>query len=195
MNKILKYIFCKYKKCLNYFVWINLGTTLQRKYFFLVLSVVTEIWNLKSQVKAGCLWLCSACTSFSCLIPPLPHPFSVAGQALLSEREFGECWKWQNSSLPSVQMGTALQPWIVSYLDWKYRPGIFDIWVGKLSFPILGGRNSTRALQSGPFQNPGGTLSLTKEESGRRTEILVSNIGYYFNDVCHVFSNTSPHSI
>ena len=25
-----------------------------------------------------------------------------------------------------------------------------------LSFPILGGRNSTRALQSTPFQNPGG---------------------------------------
>ena len=25
-----------------------------------------------------------------------------------------------------------------------------------LSFPILGGRDSTRALQSTPFQNPGG---------------------------------------
>ena len=27
-----------------------------------------------------------------------------------------------------------------------------------LSFPILGGRDSTRALQSSPFQNPGGVV-------------------------------------
>ena len=39
------------------------------------------------------------------------------------------------------------------------------------SFPILGGRNSTKALKSSPFQNPGGgTLSVTdggeEEEEG-----------------------------
>ena len=44
-----------------------------------------------------------------------------------------------------------------------------------LSFPILGGLNSTRALKSSPFQNPGGTLSATKD--GRTEDILVSNIG------------------
>jgi hypothetical protein len=27
-----------------------------------------------------------------------------------------------------------------------------------LGFPILGGRDSTRALQSSPFQNPGGVV-------------------------------------
>ena len=37
----------------------------------------------------------------------------------------------------------------------------------------------TRALQSTPFQNPGGgTVSITAEEEDKRTEILVSNIGY-----------------
>ena len=40
-----------------------------------------------------------------------------------------------------------------------------------LSFPILGGRDSTRALQSTPFQNPGGVPWAwhTKDE-GRRTK-------------------------
>ena len=35
-----------------------------------------------------------------------------------------------------------------------------------LSFPIWGGRDSTRALQSSPFQNPGGggPLSLTEQD-------------------------------
>ena len=39
-----------------------------------------------------------------------------------------------------------------------------------LSFPILGGRHWTRALQSSPFQNPGGDpLSLTEEEEDGRS--------------------------
>ena len=43
-----------------------------------------------------------------------------------------------------------------------------------LSFPILGIRNLTRALQSSPFQNTGGTLSVTeKEDEGRKTLCLI----------------------
>ena len=38
-----------------------------------------------------------------------------------------------------------------------------------LSFPILGGRYSTRALQSSPFQNPGGG-PLSKTDSERTDE-------------------------
>ena len=58
-----------------------------------------------------------------------------------------------------------------------------------LSFPILGGRDLTRALQSTPFQNPGGWWS----ERDERTEILVSNIGYssfvFFLIICSTFLN------
>ena len=65
-----------------------------------------------------------------------------------------------------------------------------------LSFSILGGRNSTRALQSNSFQNPGGVpwAWRTKDE-GQRTnertkEILVSNLGFYLkNQVSAHFSN------
>ena len=41
------------------------------------------------------------------------------------------------------------------------------------SLPILGGRDSTRALQSSPFQNPGGggPLSLTEKEDGRNPRV------------------------
>ena len=42
------------------------------------------------------------------------------------------------------------------------------------SFPILGGRDSTRALQFTLFQNPGGG---SPECDEGQTEILVSNIG------------------
>ena len=46
-----------------------------------------------------------------------------------------------------------------------------------LTFPILGGCDSTRALQSSPFPNPGGVV-----RAWRRTkEILVSNFGYIRN--------------
>ena len=50
-----------------------------------------------------------------------------------------------------------------------------------LSFPILGGRDSTRALQSSPFQISG--RGFRERDGGRRTneqtkEILVSNLGY-----------------
>ena len=49
-----------------------------------------------------------------------------------------------------------------------------------LSFPILGGRDLTRTLQSTPFQNPGGVVWAWQTKSGgQRTEILVSNFGYY----------------
>ena len=49
------------------------------------------------------------------------------------------------------------------------------------SFPILGGRESTTALQSSPYQNPGGgvNLSLTEKEYKGRTEIIVSNFGWF----------------
>ena len=59
---------------------------------------------------------------------------------------------------------------------------------GLFSFPILGGRILTRALQSSPYQNPGrGTVSVTHK--GQRTEILVSNFGYitcmqYIFNIC-----------
>ena len=49
-----------------------------------------------------------------------------------------------------------------------------------LSFPILGGCNSTRALKSSLFQNPwGGTLSVTEEEEdkGQTKEILMFILG------------------
>ena len=45
-----------------------------------------------------------------------------------------------------------------------------------LSFSILGTRDSTRALQYSPFQNPGGVPRSWRSPNGR-TEILVSNIG------------------
>ena len=46
-----------------------------------------------------------------------------------------------------------------------------------LSFPIFGGRDSTRALQSNLFQNPGGYPEPDGRE-GRTKEILGSNIGF-----------------
>ena len=46
-----------------------------------------------------------------------------------------------------------------------------------LSFPILLGRDSTRALQSNPFQNPGGVGGYC-ERDARRMEILLYNFGY-----------------
>ena len=45
-----------------------------------------------------------------------------------------------------------------------------------LSFPILGGRNLSRALQSSQFQNLGGGYPET-DGKGRTEEILMSNIG------------------
>ena len=45
-----------------------------------------------------------------------------------------------------------------------------------ISFPILGVRDSTRALQSSSFQIPGGEGS--PEPDGQTEEFLVSNIGY-----------------
>ena len=47
-----------------------------------------------------------------------------------------------------------------------------------LSFPILGLRDSTRALQCTPSQNLGGKIPWAwRRTNGQRTEILVSNIG------------------
>ena len=49
-----------------------------------------------------------------------------------------------------------------------------------LSFPIVGGQDSTRALQSTRFRIQGGWSEPDKRTNGRtneRTEILVSNIG------------------
>ena len=49
-----------------------------------------------------------------------------------------------------------------------------------LSFPILVILNSTRALQSSPFQNPGGVPWAwhSPKGEGRTKEILVYNIGF-----------------
>ena len=45
----------------------------------------------------------------------------------------------------------------------------------------LGIHDSTRALQSSPFQNPGGYPERYKERTDRgQTEILVSNIGFFW---------------
>ena len=44
-----------------------------------------------------------------------------------------------------------------------------------LSFPILRGRNSIRALQSSPFQNPGGVVQAWRTKE-KKKEVLVSNI-------------------
>ena len=38
-----------------------------------------------------------------------------------------------------------------------------------LSFPILGGRNSTKALQYSPFQNPGGGGGYPERDAEVRT--------------------------
>ena len=52
-----------------------------------------------------------------------------------------------------------------------------------LSFPILGGRDLTRALQSSPFQNPGGgPLSVTDggqrtKDEGRKSSCLILDSG------------------
>ena len=54
--------------------------------------------------------------------------------------------------------------------------------MSSLSFPILGGHDSTRALQSCKFQNPGGS---PEHDEGRTKEILVSDIGL-------VFAQSSP---
>ena len=57
-----------------------------------------------------------------------------------------------------------------------------------LSFPILGIRDSTRALQSSPFKSLGGLVQAWRrrtEDEGRRTkEILVFNIGYCSELLC-----------
>ena len=44
-----------------------------------------------------------------------------------------------------------------------------------LSFPILGGRNSTRALQSTPFKNPGGVpwAWRSPKDKGRKSLCLI----------------------
>ena len=47
-----------------------------------------------------------------------------------------------------------------------------------LSFPILGGLNSTRTLQSSLLQKSGGYPERDGGGEGRTKEILVSNIGY-----------------
>ena len=47
-----------------------------------------------------------------------------------------------------------------------------------LSFPMLGGSDSTRALQSAPFQNPGGVIRAWRTNEWRTKEILVSNFGF-----------------
>ena len=51
-----------------------------------------------------------------------------------------------------------------------------------LSFPILGGRDLTRALQSNPFQISGGGVvwAWRTEDEGQTKEILVSNFGNLF---------------
>ena len=48
-----------------------------------------------------------------------------------------------------------------------------------LSILMLGGRDSTRPLQSTPFQNPGGVAQALQK--WRSPEILVSNIGWVGN--------------
>ena len=45
-------------------------------------------------------------------------------------------------------------------------------------FPILGGHNLTRALQSSSFQISGGVVQTWWRTDGRTKEILVSNIGW-----------------
>ena len=52
-----------------------------------------------------------------------------------------------------------------------------------LSFPKLGERNSTRALQSSPFHISGG-VPWAWQTNGQRTEILVSNIGLDVQSGC-----------
>ena len=59
-----------------------------------------------------------------------------------------------------------------------------------LSFTILGGCDSNRAVQSSPFQNPGGSLERDgggqmNEQTNKLTKILVSHIGlnYYSNSL------------
>ena len=59
-----------------------------------------------------------------------------------------------------------------------------------LSFPILRGRHSNRALQSTPFQNPGGGGSLSVTDKGQ-TEILVSNFGEKGETVCRKLAKSS----
>ena len=60
----------------------------------------------------------------------------------------------------------------IYYLNKQVKGGIWNIITNKklvsysVGFPILGLHNWTRALQSSPFQNPGGggTLSVTKNQ-------------------------------
>ena len=57
-----------------------------------------------------------------------------------------------------------------------------------LSFPILGGRDSTRALQSTPFQNPGGVVRAwrTKKNEERRKSLclILIHIRNFFLFIC-----------
>ena len=67
-----------------------------------------------------------------------------------------------------------------------------------LSFPILGILDSTRALQSSPFQNTGGGGGLSvmdREEvlTDGRTEILVSNIGFLDDLITNRSKNGMKH--
>ena len=46
-----------------------------------------------------------------------------------------------------------------------------------LSFPVLGGRDSTRALQSSPFQNPGGSPEPDGRTDGqRKSSCLIKDV-------------------
>ena len=62
---------------------------------------------------------------------------------------------------------------------WKFQTCFFlpKKYIYPLSFPILGGRNSTRPLHSSPFQISG-AYPVPDGGGGVRTEILLSNIGY-----------------
>ena len=53
-----------------------------------------------------------------------------------------------------------------------------------LSFPILGGRDLIIALQSSPFQNPGGVAWAWRTEDGRTNEILLPNLGCSMTKGC-----------
>ena len=86
------------------------------------------------------------------------------------------------SSLPTgFNQSSPVQPVSETGKSQKFTFFDFFVWKKKcypLSFPILGGRNLTRALQSSPFQNPGGAVRVWRRMDGRvKKEILVSNLG------------------
>ena len=95
------------------------------------------------------------------------------------------------SCTPDTKMSVRRHTKKIPFFSKKNLDFFFFRWKKKgkkcypLSLPILGGRDSTRALQSSPFQNPGGVVRAwrrTNEQRRRKSSCLIldwPSIGWF----------------